>query len=488
MHLATLITFVVYLIGLIILGIIAYRKTHDLADYILGGRQLGSGVAALGVGASDMSGWLLLGLPGALYASGLNQIWIALGLIIGAYLNWLLVAKRLRIDTEQANNALTIPEFLQARFQARSLRIVSALVILIFFTFYVASGLVSSATLFENSFGLNYTIALWISVLIIMGYTFIGGFLAISWADVFQGLLMLLALLIVPMVAIVELGGWQSTTQIITYLQPTSLEPLHDMTLLEIISLMAWGLGYFGQPHILARFMAIKSVQAIPNARRIAMTWMITSLGGAILTGLVGIAYFANNPLEDPEEVFLVLSQVLFNPWIAGILLAAVLSAIMSTVDAQLVVASSAVTDDFYRAFLSPHASQPQLVWIGRLAVIGVTMVALIIAQNPDSTILDLVGYAWAGFGSSFGPVIIFSLFWPSMTRNGALAGLFSGAIMVVLWRYLTDQGIIPFSLYEMVPAFILSSIAIVVVSWLDSNLFSTLKGDRRGFLRKSGY
>jgi sodium/proline symporter len=471
MHLATLITFIIYLIGLIILGIIAYRKTHDLADYILGGRQLGSGVTALGVGASDMSGWLLLGLPGALYAFGLNQIWIAIGLIIGAYLNWLLIAKRLRLDTEKANNALTIPEFLHTRFQDRSLQIVSALIILIFFTFYVASGLVSSAILFENSFGLNYTIALWISVLIIMGYTFFGGFLAISWADVFQGLLMLLALIIVPIVAIIEIGGWESTTRVITYLQPGALNPFYDITLLEIISLMAWGLGYFGQPHILARFMAVKSIQAIPSARRIAMTWMIVSLGGAILTGLVGMAYFANNPLGNPEEVFLVLSQVLFNPWVTGILLAAVLSAIMSTVDAQLVVASSAVTDNFYRPFLHPHASQPQLVWIGRLAVVGVTMAAVIIAQNPDSTILDLVGYAWAGFGSSFGPIIIFSLFWPLMTRNSALAGLFSGAITVILWRYLTDQGIIPFSLYEMVPGFILSSIAIVVVSWLDRAL-----------------
>ena len=473
MHITTLITFVIYLIGLIILGIIAYRKTHNLADYILGGRQLSSGVTALGVGASDMSGWLLLGLPGALYAAGLNQIWIVIGLIMGAYLNWLLIAKRLRVDTEKANNALTIPEFLHNRFQDHSqlLRIFSALVILIFFTFYVASGLVSSATLFESSFGLNYTIALWSSTLIIMGYTFIGGFLAISWADVFQGLLMLLALIIVPVVAIIEMGGWESTTQAIASVQPASLEPFYDTSTLEIISLMAWGLGYFGQPHILARFMAVKSVQAIPKARRIAMTWMIASLLGSILTGLVGIAYFANNPLDDPEEVFLVLSQVLFNPWITGILLAAVLSAIMSTVDAQLVVASSALTDDFYRAFLYPNTSQPQLVWIGRLAVVGVTMVALIIAQNPESTILDLVGYAWAGFGSSFGPVIIFSLFWPLMTRNGALAGLFSGAITVILWRYLTDQGFIPFSLYEMVPAFILSSIAIIVVSGLDKVL-----------------
>ncbi|HDN25809.1 MAG TPA: sodium/proline symporter PutP [Thioploca sp.] len=467
MNTATLITFIIYLIGVMILGIIAYRQTHNLADYVLGGRRLGSFVTALSAGASDMSGWLLLGLPGALYASGLNQVWIAVGLILGAYLNWLFVAGRLRVYTEKANNALTLPDFFHHRFQDHSnlLRIISALVILLFFTFYTSSGLVSGARLFENSFGLNYITALWIGAAVIMAYTFIGGFLAVSWTDVLQGILMLLALIIVPIVTIYEIGGWGTVTTRISQIDPTRLDVFKDMSLLGIISLMAWGLGYFGQPHILVRFMAIKSVQEIPNARRIGMSWMIVSTVGAVLTGFVGIAYFAGNPLDDPEKVFIQLSQVLFNPWVAGFLLAAILAAIMSTIDSQLLVSSTAVTEDFYQAFLRPNASQTELMWVGRISVVVIAVIALLIATNPKSTVLDLVGYAWAGFGSAFGPVIIFSLFWRRMTRNGALAGMVIGAVTVVVWEHFTALKVIPFSLYEMVPAFVLSSVAIVVFS-----------------------
>jgi len=465
MQIATLISFIIYLIIIFILGIIAYRQTHNLADYMLGGRRLGSGVVALSAGASDMSGWLLLGLPGALYANGLNQIWIAVGLIIGAYLNWLFVASRLRVYTETANNALTIPEFLHNRFHSNLLRIISALLIFLFFTFYVSSGLVSGAILFESSFGLSYTSALWMGAIVIMLYTFIGGFLAVSWTDVFQAILMLLALIVVPLVTLFEVGGWQAMSVI----EPSRLDVFKDMSLLGIISLMAWGLGYFGQPHILVRFMAIKSVQEMPKARRIGMSWMIVSTLGAVLTGFIGIAYFADNPLENSEKVFLVLSQVLFNPWVAGFLLAAILSAIMSTIDSQLLVSSSAITDDFYQAYLRPNASQRELVWVGRFSVILVAMVALVLAHNPDNTIMDLVAYAWAGFGCSFGPVIIFSLFCSRMTGAAALVGMIVGAMTVVIWERLTVFEIIPFSLYEMVPAFLLSSLAIVVVSWFDS-------------------
>ncbi|RKZ57754.1 MAG: sodium/proline symporter PutP [Candidatus Parabeggiatoa sp. nov. 2] len=469
MNTATLITFIVYLLGVMILGLIAYRQTHNLADYVLGGRRLGGGVAALSAGASDMSGWLLLGLPGALYASGLNQIWIAVGLIIGAYLNWLFVASRLRVYTEKANNALTLPDFLHHRFFDNSnlLRIISALLILLFFTFYTSSGLVSGARLFEGSFGLDYTTALWIGAAVIMAYTFLGGFLAVSWTDVLQGILMLLALIIVPIVTIYEVGGWDAMITRISDIDQTRLDVLKDMSLLSIISLMAWGLGYFGQPHILVRFMAVKSVQEMPKARRIGMSWMIVSTAGAVLTGFVGIAFFADNPLADKEKVFIELSQVLFNPWVAGFLLAAILAAIMSTIDSQLLVSSTAITEDFYQAFLRPNASQTELMWVGRISVVVIAVIALLIATNPKSTVLELVSYAWAGFGSSFGPVIIFSLFWSRMTRNGALAGMIIGAVTVVIWKELTVRGIIPFELYEMVPAFGLSCVAIVGISLL---------------------
>jgi sodium/proline symporter len=469
MHIATLTTFLIYLFIVIILGIIAYRQTHNFNDYVLGGRRLGSGVTAISAGASDMSGWLLMGLPGAVYAYGLNQIWIAVGLILGAYLNWLFVAKRLRIDTEKANNSLTIPEFLHNRFQDRSnlLRIISALIILLFFTFYVSAGLVSSATLFENSFDIEYIIALWFGTGIIILYTFLGGFLAVSWTDVLQGLLMLLALIIVPIVTFVELGSWETLTTRISQVDPAFLNVFHEMSTLQIISLMAWGLGYFGMPHVLVRFMAIKSAQDIPKARRISMVWMILSTVGAVLTGFLGIAYFADNSLNNQEEVFLALTQVLFNPWVAGFLLAAIFSAIMSTMDSQLLVSSSAITEDFYH-YLRPHASQTELIWVGRYSVILIAIIALELAYNPENTIMELVEYAWAGFGSSFGPVILFSLFWSRTTRNGALAGIIIGAITVVAWERLTLFGTIPFSLYEMVPAFLLSSVAIVVFSLLD--------------------
>jgi sodium/proline symporter len=467
MNIATITTFLIYLSALIFLGILAYRRTYNLADYVLGGRKLGSLVTALSAGASDMSGWLLLGLPGAVYASGLNQIWIAVGLTIGAYLNWRFVAHQLRIQTEQANNALTLPDFLHHRFQdkSNSLRLLSAIVILLFFTFYTASGLVSGAKLFESSFDLEYTTALWIGTTIIMAYTAFGGFLAVSWTDVLQGLLMCFALIVVPLVTIYQVGGWSTMTVTIEQINPNFLNIFADMTFLGIISLLAWGLGYFGQPHILARFMAIQSVQAIPKARFIGMSWMIISLCGAMLAGFAGIAYFASTPLADSEKVFLILTQVLFNPWVAGILLAAILAAIMSTIDSQLLVSSTAVTEDFYKAFLRKEASDVELIWVGRFSVMGVALIALSIAYNPNSSILELVSYAWAGFGSAFGPVILFSLFWSKMTRNGALAGLIVGATTVVVWKELTVREVIPFDLYEIVPAFLLSSIAIIIAS-----------------------
>lgn len=386
-------------------------------------------------------------------------------MIIGAYLNWLLVASRLRVSTEKLNNSITLPQYFHNRFQDKSnlLRIISALVILLFFTFYVSSGLVSGAILFESSFGLNYIIALWMGATVIIVYTFIGGFLAVSWTDVLQSILILLALIIVPIVALSEIGSWEAITTNINDINPMLLNLFKGVSLVSIISSLAWGLGYFGQPHILVRFMAVKSVQDMPKARRIGMSWMIVSTVGAVLTGFIGIAYFADNPLDNSEKVFLALSQVLFNPWIAGFLLAAILSAIMSTIDSQLLVSSSAVTEDFYKAYLRPEASQTELIWIGRFSVLVLAIVALALAHNPTNTIMELVGYAWAGFGSSFGPVIIFSLFWSRMTRNGALAGIIVGAVTVVVWDTFTL-----FSLYEMVPAFILSSVAIVVVSWFD--------------------
>lgn len=464
----TLITFVIYILAMILIGFIAYRATKNFDDYILGGRSLGSFVTALSAGASDMSGWLLLGLPGAIFVAGLSESWIAIGLIAGAWLNWLFVAGRLRVHTEHNHNALTLPDYFSHRFEdtSRLLRIFSALVILVFFTIYCASGVVAGARLFESTFGMSYGTALWVGAAATILYVFIGGFLAVSWTDTVQATLMIFALLITPVFVILALGDVGAAMDAIAAQDPSNFDMFKGLSFIAIISLLGWGLGYFGQPHILVRFMAADSVRTIPNARRIGMTWMILTLAGAVAVGFLGIAYFADNPAlagavtENGERVFLELVKILFNPWVAGIILSGVLAAVMSTLSAQLLVSSSALTQDFYKAFLRKGASQTELVWVGRAMVLLIALIAIGIASNPESKVLGLVSYAWAGFGAAFGPVVLISLLWKRMTRNGALVGMLVGAITVVVWKEFIGLG-----LYEIIPGFILASIAIYVVS-----------------------
>lgn len=461
-----LVTFLAYLLLILYLGIKAYRRTHSLDDYILGGRKLGSTVTALSVGASDMSGWLLLGLPGAIYLSGLSEIWIGIGLVLGAWCNWLFVARPLRIYSQQANNSLTLPDYFENRFQDRSrvLRCLSALVILLFFTFYTASGLVGGAILFESSFGLEYSMALFVGGIVIVAYTFFGGFLAVAWTDAVQALLMLAALLIAPVAVVQSAGGVNPMLDQMQTVNPQSIELFSGVGVIGFLSLIAWGLGYMGQPHILARFMAAENAEKLVSARRIAMSWMVVVLFGSVTTGLAGIAYFADTPLENPETVFIALSQSLFNPWIAGIITAAILSAIMSTIDSQLLVSSSVISEDIYRVFVRPDASQKELLAVSRAAVIIIAILALLIASDRESRVLDLVSYAWAGFGASFGPVIVFSLCWRRMTALAAISGMLLGAVTVVVWSNLSG-GL--FDLYEIVPGFAFASLAIVAVSLL---------------------
>lgn len=465
----TLITFIFYIIAMVGIGLYAYKATSDFSDYILGGRSLGSFVTALSAGASDMSGWLLMGLPGAIYLSGLSEAWIAIGLIIGAWLNWLLVAGRLRVHTEVQHNALTLPDYFTSRFadHKKILRIASAMIILIFFAIYCASGMVAGARLFESIFGMSYQTALWISAIATISYVCIGGFLAISWTDTFQAGLMIFALLLTPVITFLSIGD---TTQVMTLLEtarPAAFDMFSNLSIVAILSLMAWGLGYFGQPHILVRFMAADSVKSIPAARRIGMTWMILCLGGAVGAGFFGIPYFAQHPelagavTQNPETVFMELTKILFNPWVAGIILAAILAAVMSTLSCQLLVCSSTLTEDFYKTFLRKNASQKELVWVGRLMVLAIAVLAIILAGNPESKVLGLVSYAWAGFGAAFGPLIILSLFWKRMTLNGALAGMITGAVVVILWKNLfAETGI-----YEIIPGFILAWAVIMLVS-----------------------
>lgn len=462
------VTFLVYIFGMILIGFIAWRSTKNFDDYILGGRSLGSVVTALSAGASDMSGWLLMGLPGAIFIAGISESWIAIGLSVGAWINWKLVAGRLRVHTEYNNNALTLPDYFTSRFEdkSRALRIISALVILLFFTIYCASGIVAGARLFESTFGMSYETALWAGAAATILYTFIGGFLAVSWTDTVQATLMIFALILTPVIVILAVGGLGDSLEVIKQKSIENVDMLKGLNLVAIISLMGWGLGYFGQPHILARFMAADSHHTIVHARRISMAWMILCLAGAVAVGFFGIAYFNENPTlaasvnQNSERVFIELTQILFNPWIAGILLSAILAAVMSTLSCQLLVCSSAITEDLYKAFFRKNASQRELVWVGRMMVLVVALVAIALAANPENRVLGLVSYAWAGFGAAFGPVVLFSVMWSRMTRNGALVGMIIGAVTVIVWKQFAW-----FGLYEIIPGFIFASLGIVVVS-----------------------
>ncbi|MEW8648096.1 MAG: sodium/proline symporter PutP [Candidatus Thiodiazotropha endolucinida] len=472
-------SFFCYLLTLLIIGVVAWRRTRNLSDFVLGGRSLGSWVTALSASASDMSGWLLLGLPGYAYLAGLESFWLALGLLIGTWLNWRLVAARLRIASEMSGNALTLPEYLSNRFNDASglIRISSSFFILLFFLFYTSSGLVAGGKLFEAVFGLPYLWAVASGALIIILYTAFGGFLAVSWTDLFQGLLMLLALVTIPLYVLVEIGGFEGFLSTVEGSNAELLNPLTDsngepLGVIAIVSLMAWGLGYFGQPHILARFKAIKQSDFVPKAQRIAVSWVFITLTAATLSGLVGIPIF-ETPLEDAEKVFIRLVDLLFHPLVAGVCLAAILAAIMSTADSQLLVSSSTFTGDLYRLLLRKRASEAELVIVGRLAVLSIALIAFLLALDRESRVLDLVSYAWAGFGAAFGPAVLLSLYWKGMNRWGALAGILSGGLTVVLWKPL--QGGL-FDLYEIVPGFLISLAMIVLVSRLTSSRLYTAK------------
>ncbi|WP_011961155.1 MULTISPECIES: sodium/proline symporter PutP [Psychrobacter] len=469
-----LISLALYFLLMIAIGIWAYFKAeNDSEGYMLGGRNLSPGVAALSAGASDMSGWLLLGLPGYMYSSGVVSIWIALGLTLGAFANYLLVAPRLRVYTEVADNAITLPDYFANRFEDKShlLRVISAIVIILFFTVYTAASLAGGGKLFDSALGMSYSTGLWVTAGVVVAYTLFGGFLAVSTTDFVQGVIMLLAMIIVPVVAFTDLGGVGATTTAIRNIDPQMLNIFSGMSFLGILSLMAWGLGYFGQPHIIVRFMAIRSVKDVPTARRIGMSWMIVSLIGALMTGFAGRAYVQKTAmtLDDPETIFLVFTNFLFHPLVSGFLLAAILAAIMSTISSQLLVVSSSLTRDVYKLFFDRQAPEARQVLVGRISVVVVALVSIFLASDPDSSVLSLVSNAWAGFGAAFGPLVIISLMWKRMNRNGALAGMIVGALTVIIWVYAgiqTPDGVaLNDWLYAIIPGFILSSIAIVVVS-----------------------
>lgn len=466
------IVFFVYMLLMMGIGVYYYRRTRNMSDYFLGNRKLGAWVTSMSAEASDMSGWMLMGVPGFAYTAGLNAGWIALGIILGTWANWRFVAARLRVYTELANNALTLPDFFENRFLTSSgaLRVVPAVFILVFFILYTSSGFVAAGRLFETIFQLPYLPSLLLGAGVVVFYTLVGGFLAVSRTDFIQGVMMFFAILVVPIGAALMCGGFAATAEMLYTAHASFFAPLTkpDGTTLgfvEFVSLMAWGVGYFGQPHILVRFMAIRRPEELPQATRIAMAWVIISLSAALLVGMVGAVYL-KEPLAGTatETVFLVMAGELFPPIAAGLILAAVLAAIMSTASAQLLVAASAFAQDIYRRSFRQEARQAELVWVSRLSVLMIAAAAVYLGLNPNNFILDMVAYAWAGFGAAFGPALLMCLFWRRTTERGVLAGIAAGGITVLVWKQLAL-----FGLYEIVPGFFLSLLVIYIVSRLDA-------------------
>lgn len=456
----TLITFVIYLIFLMGVGVYFYKKTETAEDYVLGGRGMGSWVTALSAQASDMSGWLLMGLPGAVYMTGMSQTWTAIGLTLGTYLNWKILAPKLRVQTEETDT-MTLPNFLSKKLKddTGTIRIFSAIVILFFFTVYSSSGLVAAGKLFASILGIDYKIAVIIGVGTIVFYTFMGGYLACCWTDFFQGTLMFLAILVVPVMAYFTGGGMES----IAYqaqIRDISLSILHGSKIgtMGIISALAWGLGYFGQPHILVRFMSVKNLEELNKARQIAMAWVLISLAGAVAIGITGIGLFTDISQigGDSEKIFIYMISKLFNPWVGGILLAAILSAIMSTIDSQLLVSASTLSEDFYR-YIKKDATEKQVMWTGRIGIIAISLVATIIAMDTNSHILSMVSYAWAGFGGVFGPAILMTLYCKNLNWRSIFAGMLVGVAVIILWKI---SGLSNY-LYEILPAFVMNGLVV---------------------------
>ncbi len=457
----TFVSFVGYLTLMVIIGIVFCKKNNTLNEYLLGGRGLGSWVTAISAQASDMSGWLLMGLPGAIYLGGMGDAWVAIGLGLGTLLNWLLVAKRLRIYTEKTTS-LTLSSFFAERFRDPSglLRAVSSIIILIFFTIYAASGLVAAGKLFNSMFNINYQTAVLAGTIVVLAYTLLGGYLAVCWTDLIQGLLMVFAIVVVPVIAMNNAGGIDA---VITAgeAKNLSLFPNADngLTLLAIISCAVWGLGYFGQPHILSRFMSIKDVKLLPRSITIAMIWVVISLAGAVAIAFVAMPLYKNLNAGEAEKIFIKMVMDFFNPWFGGILLAAIMAAIMSTIDSQLLVSTSALTEDFYRRVIRRKATMKESVWVSRGFVVVISILAMFIALWPNDTIFNIVKFAWGGFGAAFGPVVIMALYSRKSTWLSALCGMITGTVVMIAW-YMLGLNVY---MYEILPGFA----ANFIVMWI---------------------
>ena len=481
-----LIAFLLYLAGMLAIGFYFSNKSKKMSDYFLAGRNLGGWVTAMSAQASDMSGWLLMGLPGAAYATGMGNYWIAIGLGIGTILNWILVAKPLRRFTEVCGDSITIPQYLQNRFKANSplIRVVCAIVIFIFFLVYTTSAFVSGGKLFQVVFNIDPTnetytkAAVIISALIIITYTFMGGFNAVAWTDFVQGILMFVTIVALPIALVSNTPNFSadlldSTQKIVAegadasgYMSLTS-----NMSGIDIISNLAWAFGYFGMPHILVRFMAIKDTKEVKKSATIAIVWVVISLTAAVLIGILGRVYLDSQSVAlssaEQELIFIKTVKMLFPSFLGGIFLSAVLASIMSTADSQLLVTASAVVNDFYTVVVKKEASEKKLMWISRIAVMLVSVIACILALNPNDSIMGIVSNAWAGFGAAFGPAIVFSLYWKRLTLKGTAAGIIGGAATVLIWEYILPDAV-TMGLYSIIPGVIVSVLLTVIVSLID--------------------
>lgn len=462
--------FILYFLVLIVIGFFIFSRSRGAGekDYFLGSRAMGPWVTALSAQASDMSGWLLMGFPGSVLAAGFGKVWIAIGLALGSYLTWLFVAAPLRRFSKAAGDAITIPQYLSNRFAAKNpaLRVISALIFFVCFTVYVASGFKAGGVLFSSVLGIDSRLAMLIFGLIILVYTFTGGFKAVCWTDFFQGMLMLVAVFLVPTVLFVtnEVSFAPIAQEMPNYFNFLPSGKLDWESVSGILSGLAWGLGYCGMPHILVRYMAIKNSRQIKTSRRIATTWIVITLAAACVIGVLGRALMPELVQSGSEEVFIRMVRMAFPGFVAGILLSAILAAAMSTADSQLLVASSAFTSDLYKPLFRKKASDRELLWVGRAAVAVLSVVAYFIAINPDSgSIMNLVENAWAGFGAAFGPVIVLSLYWRRFTYRGAVAGIVCGGAAVVLWLAFAGAT----GIYALLPGFLVGLLACFLGSLL---------------------
>lgn len=499
-------TFIGYLAFMLGIGFYFTNRQESLGDYYLGGRKMNKWVVALSAQASDMSGWLLMGLPGAVYLGGFSEAWIGIGLLVGTYLNWKIVAHRLRVYSHVCRDSITIPDFIANRFRDPTgiSRIVAAIIILVFFTFYTASGFVSCAKLFTSTFGIpetihlgglelsGYQMCLWVGALVVVGYTFLGGYMAVCWTDFVQGTLMFVAIVLIPAIVVCQAGGFAATVDQLNAINPylqslfTSATTLKATGFIGLASCLAWGLGYFGMPHILVRFMSIDNPAEVKGSRRIAMTWVTISLGAAIVIGLVFHLYLKMRGLTladvggDPERMFMIMingifSTGFFSRVLAGLLLSAIMAAIMSTADSQLLVSASSFSNDLYNVVFRKKASNRELIFVSRLAVAAVAIAAIALAMNTNSAffkvVMKMVSFAWAGFGAAFGPLMLLALFWKRTNLAGAISGMVVGAATCFVWKfgvpadYLAAHPDSILNLYELVPGFIFAFAAIVIVS-----------------------